>query len=155
MAPAHSTTARNLCVAVTYTDVRGVEKRVHGQRPIKGCAVWQVPIKMWECGYGSEPTRHGGGDQESTKTKQRVGPQLSPAHKLNTRPHRAAAPRSGGLTLRERLKPYLWKVPGVTVWVGTRGLGSGLLSTEAAATHGTLARGGVLRASRSSFTSGG
>ena len=48
MATAHSTTARNLCVAVTYTDVRGVKKRVHGQQPIKGCAVWQVPIKMWE-----------------------------------------------------------------------------------------------------------
>jgi len=30
----------------------------------QGCAVWQVPIKMWERVYGSELTRRGSGDHE-------------------------------------------------------------------------------------------
>ena len=42
MATARSTTARNLRMAETYTDVKGegVKKRVRaGQQPIEGCAV--------------------------------------------------------------------------------------------------------------------
>ena len=50
-ATTRSNPARNLSVVETYADVTGevVKKRLRAARqPNKGCAVWQVPINMWE-----------------------------------------------------------------------------------------------------------
>ena len=54
-------------IIIYNDDVRGGEGLktrlcAAARQPKQGCAVRQMPIDMWECGYGSELTRRGGGD---------------------------------------------------------------------------------------------